>query len=122
MRHSMLRRISNPPNPIPRRRLHQQPITSREQLALQFRILSELGNATSHNHRALDLVPTRVYESGRQFAQAFVLFRGDACEDSGLGFCVVESAGFAVHHELFGAGECDAILGVDGGVVYGMAD
>jgi hypothetical protein len=31
----------------------------------------------------------------------------------------VESASFAVHHELFSAGESDAILVV---VVYGVAD
>lgn len=32
----------------------------------------------------------------------------------------MESAGFAVHHELFGAGESDAPLSV--GVVYGVAN
>jgi hypothetical protein len=37
-----------------------------------------------------------------------------------LSLFVIESAGFAVHHELFGAGESDANLGV--GVFYGMAD
>ena len=109
-----------PPYAIPRRRFDEQAIAGGERLALQLWVLSELGDVSGHDYCALDLVPARVSEAGRPPAEAFLLLRAVGREYPPLRLLVVEPAGFAIHHELFGAVKSDAALGV--GVSIGILD
>lgn len=66
-------------------------------------------------------------EARYQPAELPLHFRVEGREDAALALIVAEAAGFAEHHELLGAGECDAataVLGVcsGGGVVDGVPD
>lgn len=123
MRHSMLRRVSDSPYGILWRRLNEQAITSSEQLASQLPIPGKLCDAPSYNNVAFYLVPPLVVEALHLPAEMLLLFRAGLREDAPLGVCVIEAAGFTVHHELLGTVECDVLVGAGIGVgVVGVVD
>jgi hypothetical protein len=69
----------------------------RSQIAfVSVSVLPEPGHVPGDDHRAFDLVPTRVLESGCQLGQAFLLLWVMRGQDAPLRFGVVEAAGFAI--------------------------
>jgi hypothetical protein len=117
VRHSMLRRVSDFPKRILRRRLNEQAIASGEQLAPQLPVSGELCDTPSNNHVAFYLIPSRVVKAVYLPAEMLLLFGAVGREDAPLGIRVVEATGFAVHHKLLGAGE--GYVFVCAGVVVG---
>lgn len=100
-----LRPKPNPPNPIPRTRLHNLLLTSSQQLPLQFLVLRKFKIVPLHDDREAVLFPDFVGEVGDFAAQGTEVAGvrdgsggvfGDDGVDDGVGGS--EEEGFVVHH------------------------